>query len=113
MIFVVSRRLLRITVVSSPSPKPICGMPLDHPVSSNTDARQAVPWSVPSSRYFQTAFVWTRVTVAAWLANKERTRRPTLRCNRIRYHDARSERREENATVDCPDRCMGLGGSVH
>src|SRR6185503_9312876 len=83
MILVVSTRLLRITVVSSPSPKPNCGTPLDHPLSSKAEARQAVAWSDPSSRYFQTTLVGTKVTVAAWPRRVEKIRKPRLKCNRI------------------------------
>src|SRR5712671_6792004 len=42
-------------VTSSPSPYPICAGPLFHAPSGNASAVQAVPWLLPSSRYFQVA----------------------------------------------------------
>src|ERR1051325_2198147 len=49
-------------VLSSPSPYPNCAGPLLQAVSLKLRAVQAVPWSVPLSRYFQFEFDATSVT---------------------------------------------------
>jgi hypothetical protein len=51
------------TVASSPSPYPNCPVPLNHAASLNPTARQAVPWSLPFAKYFQTEFFAINVVV--------------------------------------------------
>src|SRR5215217_3511752 len=53
------------SVASSLSPYPSSAAPLFQPVSSKDLARQAVPWSAPVSRYFQTAPVGTSTDCCA------------------------------------------------
>ncbi len=52
------------TVASSPSPKPSSAGPACHEVSSKPGSFHAVPWSDPSSRYFQTDPSATSVLVS-------------------------------------------------
>src|SRR6266702_3509823 len=58
-------------VASSPSPYPSWAGPEGHRLSSKPDALQAVPWSVPSSRYFQTEPVATSVTGGALVPTRK------------------------------------------
>src|SRR5436190_1771662 len=50
-----------ITVASSLSPKPSCAGPCAQVSSLKAGPRQAVPWSVPSSRYLHTECVAIKV----------------------------------------------------